>query len=283
MALNPDTLLNRPPIETRQKVNPFKVMLYALGVGADELKFVYEDGLEVLPTMAVTMAYPGFIWRDPAMGVTWQKILHGETSIILHAPLPVEGEVIGSSRFGPIFDKGADKGAVVYETREIHAEDGTHIATVRNATFLRGDGGYGGSSQGQPVPHPIPDRAPDLSIALPTAENLALIYRLSGDMNPLHADPTVAKAGGFPRPILHGLATFGIAGRALIRALTDNDPARLRRMDVRFSMPVFPGETIMTDIWHEADAAKGHRAAAWRCRVAERDAVVLNNGYVEFQ
>lgn len=277
MALDPDLFLSHPPIETRQRITPNKVILYALGVGASELPFVYEDGLKALPGMAVIMAYPGFIWRDPKFGVDWKNILHGETSIICHAPLPVSGELTGSSTFGPVFDKGAAKGAIVYQTREIHHEDGTHVATVRNATFLRGDGGFGGSSEGQPAPHAMPDRAPDIVHILPTAANQALIYRLSGDMNPLHIDPVVAAAAGFARPILHGLCTFGIAGRSLLAALADNEPARIRRIDARFSSPVYPGETIRTEIWRETAGS-----AAFRARVVERDLVVLNNGYVEF-
>lgn len=278
MPLDPDLLLSLPPIETRQRITPNKVILYALGVGAHELPFVYEDGLQALPGMAVVMAYPGFIWRDPALKVDFTKILHGETSIICHVPLPVSGELIGRTTFGPIFDKGAAKGAVVYQTREVHHEDGTHVATVRNASFLRGDGGFGGTADGQPAPHALPDRAPDLVHALPTAENQALLYRLSGDLNPLHVDPAAAKAGGFPRPILHGLCTFGIAGRALLRSLAGNDAARIKRIDARFSSPVFPGETIRTEIWRE-----GAGTAVFRSSVIERDTLVLNNGYVEFQ
>lgn len=279
MALNPDALLNLPPIETRQTIAPFQVMLYALGVGAHELPFVYEEGLQVLPTMAVTMAYPGFIWRDPALGVAWQKILHADTGLILHAPLPVEGELVGLTRFEAVYDKGADKGAMVVQRRDIALADGTPIATVRNTTYLRGDGGCGGSAGSQPAPHAIPDRAPDLVVSLGTRADQALLYRLaSGDMNPLHADPAVAKAAGFDRPILHGLASYGIAGRALLGALVDNDPARIRRLDARFSAPVFPGETIETSIWRETEGK-----AAFRARVIERDRVVLNNGYVEFQ
>lgn len=278
MAFDPDVLLNLPPIETRQKINPFKVMLYALGLGASELAFAYEEGLKALPSMAVVMAYPGFIWRDPRFGVVWQKVLHAETSATLHAPLPVEGELVGRTTFGPILDKGAEKGAIVYQTREIHTDGGTHVATVRNAHFLRGDGGFGGSAEGQPTPRAIPDRAPDLIDVLATAPDQALLYRLaSGDMNPLHVDPDVAKAAGFDRPILHGMATYGIAGRALLRALANNEPARIRRLDARFSAPVFPGETIETAIWREADGQ-----AAFRCRAVERDRIVLTNGYVEF-
>jgi acyl dehydratase len=277
MAIDPEALLAREPIVTRQTLTARDVMLYALGVGAQELSFVYEDGLKVLPTMATVLAYPGFVWKDFDLGADWRKVLHGETSVEIHAPLPVEGELVGSTTFGPIFDKGADKGTVCYVTREIRDAAGTLVATVRNSSFLRGDGGRGGSSEPQRKPHPLPDRAPDESVTLETTANQAMIYRLSGDYNPLHIDPEVAKAGGFDRPILHGLATYGVAGRAVLAALCGNDPARLKRLDARFASPVFPGETIRTDIWREGDGR-----ASYRSSVVERDLVVLNNGYVEF-
>jgi acyl dehydratase len=189
----------------------------------------------------------------------------------------VEGEVLGRATFGPIFDKGAAKGAVAYQTREIYLADGTHVATVRNASFLRSEGGFGGNSEGQPKPRAIPERAPDVAVALATATNQATIYRLSGDLNPLHIDPAVAQAAGFPRPILHGLATYGVVGRAILAALCDNMPERLKRLDARFSNPVFPGETIRTEIWHA-----GVGMAAFRAIAAERGQIVLNNGYAEF-
>jgi acyl dehydratase len=152
---------------------------------------------------------------------------------------------------------------------------------VRNATMLRNEGGFGGSGEGQPPPHPIPERAPDIVDRLGTAPNQALIYRLSGDLNPLHVDPAVAEAAGFPRPILHGLATYGFAGRAVLAAICDNQPERLKRLDVRFSRPMFPGETIKVEIWRDGDGDKGGRAA-FRATVEERNEVVLDNGYAEF-
>jgi acyl dehydratase len=277
MAFDADALIARAPIVSREVLEPSKVILYALGVGASELPFVYEEGLKALPTMAATLAYPGFVWRDYDLGADWRRVLHGETSIVLHAPLPLSGGLIGSTTFGPIFDKGAEKGAVAYQTREIHTTGGVHVATVRNGSFLRGNGGFGGSAEGQPKPHAIPDRAPDHVVSLPTAANQALIYRLSGDYNPLHVDPAIASEAGFPRPILHGLATYGVAGRAVLQALCANAPERLKRLDVRFASPVFPGETVRTEIWIE-----GEGRAAYRATVEERGQVVLNNGYVEF-
>lgn len=283
MTFDPNIILSMPPLVTRQTITPKDVMLYALGVGATELPFTYEDGLATLPTMAVVMAYPGFFWRDPKYGVTWQKIVHAETGFTLHAPLPVEGELVGTTHFGPIFDKGADKGAILYHTREVRTAAGELIATVRNTSFFRGDGGFGGTSEGQAVPHPVPERAPDLIETIATSVDQAKLYRLgSGDMNPLHVDPETARAAGFDKPILHGLCTYAVAGRALLRVLAANHPARIRRMDARLSSPVFPGDTIETAIWREGDGPEGQRRAAFRCRVVERDTIVLNNGYVEF-
>ena len=277
MTINPAALEARPPIVSRQTVTPRDVMLYALGVGADELAFVYEENLQMLPSMATTLAYPGFVWKDFDLGADWKKVLHGETSIEIHHPLPVEGELVGETRFGPFFDKGPDKGTVAYQTREIRNAHGNLLVTVRNGSFLRGDGGQGGSSDPQPRPRPMPDRPADEVITLPTAGNQAMIYRLSGDYNPLHIDPRVAMAGGFDRPILHGLATFGVAGRAVLFALCANRSDRLKRLDARFASPVYPGETIRTEIWREGEGVGSYRAI-----VLERDQVVLNNGYVEF-
>ena len=279
MAIDPDYLLGRDPVIVEQGWTQRDTILYALGVGSQDLDFVFEERLKALPTMAVVLGYPGFMWRDPAMGADWTKILHGEQSIIIHKPLPSEGTFIGENRITHLFDKGAGKGAIALVKRSIKGKDGTHYADTVATTFLRGDGGFGGTSVGAPVPHPVPeDRAADLSVTLPIAHNAALLYRLLGDLNPLHIDPDVAKAGGFDRPILHGLATYGVVGRALISALMGNDPARLRRMDARFSKPVFPGETIRADIWRE-----GSGKAAFQAFSVERDVMVLNNGYVEFE
>jgi acyl dehydratase len=277
VALDPDRLLQLPPQETRHSFTKRDTILYALGVGADDLRFVYEKGLQALPSMAVVLAYPGFFWQDPAYGISWQKILHGETSVELFATLPTEGDLLGRTCIDAIFDKGVDKGAIILTSRRIENSTGIHLATVRNTLLLRGDGGFGGQADGAPRPRPLPDdRAPDHVVKLPTDEKQALIYRLSGDYNPLHADLDVARAAGFPRPILHGLCTYGIAGRAVLSALCGNDPTLLKRMDVRFSSPVFPGETIRVEIWRE----DGDRAA-FRATAEERSVVVLNNGYAE--
>lgn len=287
MAFDYDYLMGLPPMETRQTLTGRDTILYALGVGAAldaptdpaELQFVYEAGLKALPTMAVVLAYPGFWAKEPKYGLTWQKSLQGEQSIELHRPLPVEASLRGVTTIDEIYDKGPEKGAVLFSSRRIYDDASDElIATVRQCSFLRGDGGFGGRSDGAPQPHPVPDRAPDAVVRLRTRPEQALIYRLSGDDNPLHADPVVAAQGGFPAPILHGLATYGFAGRAALKALCDNQPERLRRFDVRFSSPVFPGEELDVAIWRE-----GRGRAALRARAVQRDVVVLQNGYIEFE
>ena len=258
-------------------------MLYALGLGcgsdptdADDLRFVYEDGLVALPTMAVVLGGPGFWLKNDKTGVDWRRILHGEQSVIIHRPLAVAGRVIGRTRVTEIIDKGAGKGALMFSERTlIDQASGAPVATLASTTFMRGDGGFGGPSGPAPEPHTLPDRAPDAACDFATLPQAALIYRLSGDYNPLHADPKVAASAGFPRPILHGLCSFGIAGRALIKLACDNDPKRLKSMRLRFSAPAFPGETIRTEIWR--DGAQ----VSFRARVVERDLVILNNGLAQ--
>lgn len=260
-------------------------ILYALGVGLgcdpvdkQQLRFVYEEALAALPTMAVVLGHPGFWFKDPDTGVDWKRVLHGEQSLEIHRPLPTNGRIIGRTWIEEIIDKGPGKGALIYWNRTaIDEETGEPLCTMASTTFCRGDGGFGGPSGPTKTPHVLPDRPCDSVCDLPTLPQAALIYRLSGDYNPLHADPDVAQAGGFERPILHGLATFGVAGHALLKELCAYDTQRFRKMDVRFSSPVYPGETIRTEIWRDEPGV-----ASFRCRVVERDAIVLNNGRFEY-
>jgi len=256
-------------------------ILYALGLGcgaeasdAEDLRYVYEKGLVALPTMAVVLASPGNWLGSKDSTVDYTKVLHGEQYLTLHRPLPSSGTVVGQGRIVDLLDKGKDKGAVLYAERTITDKaTGALIATLTSAAMLRGDGGFGGKPGPQPQPHPLPDGPPPTRVDIKTHINSALIYRLSGDRNPLHADPQVAKAGGFKTPILHGLCTYGVAGRAVVRACCGGDPARLTSLQVRFSAPVYPGETIRTEIWPESNRV------SFRARVVERDVVVLNNGF----
>lgn len=284
MALDPRKLFATPVPEVRQPYGDKDVILYALGVGAgadprlDELRLVYEADLAILPTMAVVLGYPGFWQREPRYGIDWPRVLHGEQSVEIHRPLAPRGEILSRPVLERIVDKGADKGAVLTWSRRLYDADGeTLLATVRQSSFLRGDGGCGDWGDGAGIDIlPLPEREPEASLALSTRPEQALLYRLSGDYNPLHADPEVARSAGFPGPVLHGLCTYGFAARAVAHLACDGDPARLRRFDVRFSKPVFPGETLRTDVWREPGGV-----LRFRCVATERDVVVLNNGLAE--
>lgn len=256
-------------------------LLYALavGVGADavdpkQLRYVYEEAdLQTLPTLALVVAYPGFWMRDPKYGFNWQQVLHAEEAIEFHQPLPPAGTVNGVTVIEDVVDRGADKGCFVYLKKELRSEDNkTLYATVSSNTLARADGGFGGNSQPKPAMPAPPDRPADVVCDLPTPFNAALIYRLCGDMNPLHADPQVATGAGFERPILHGRCTLGVAMHALLRSCCDYDATRMQTLNVRFSSPFLPGETLRTEIWHE------HGTAHFRSSSLERGVVVLNNG-----
>ena len=283
MPLDPDKLLALKIPEVEHSYGPRDCILYALGLGLgqdpmdeNELAFVYEKGLKVLPTFPVVQGYSAYTFRRPELGITWTHVVHGEHAVRLHAPIAPEGTVIGRSRILDVIDKGEGRGALIYsERRIIDKPSGALIATINQTTFCRADGGFGGDKRETPAPHAIPERAPDMVCDLTTRPEMALIYRLSGDINPLHAEPAFARAGGYPRPILHGLATFGVAGHALLKSLCGYDPARLTAMAGRFSAPVFPGETIRTEIWRDGGVV------SFRARVVERDVIAINNGRAE--
>jgi len=281
MAIDAQKLLDFPIPEIRQTLRWQDCALYALslGLGADPLdeaalRYVTEGpGMLALPSMAVVLGYPGFWLADPATGVDALRLVHGEQSLTLHAPLPISGEVIGRSRVTGLVDRGAGKGALLYTERMIlDAATGAKLATLGQTTVLRGDGGFGGAAGPVRKPPPSPEGTPALVVDLPTRPEIALLYRLNGDHNPLHSDPAVARAAGFPRPILHGLASFGLVARALLKDVCGGDPARFGSMECRFSAPVFPGETIRTEIWPNATGA------AFQARVLERDLMVIGNG-----
>lgn len=249
--------------------------LYALGLGCgaapDELKFVYEKNLQALPTMAVMMGGAANAFLEQG-GIDYSMIVHGEQRLTLHQPLPPAGTMISEGRCLGVVDKGAGKGALVNVESTARGEDGTLYATAIMTLFCRGDGGFGGPSESELTLEPVPTRAPDHEVAIPTLPQQAAIYRLSGDRNALHIDPETATRVGFPGPILHGLCTYGIAGRAIMRTCAGNDPARIAGLDARFSSPVYPGETVTTRIWRDGDAL------AFECVVAERGVTVIKNG-----
>lgn len=281
MALDYRHLMAYPVPAVEQHYTWRDSALYALaaGLGADpldpaQLRYVYEPEMMALPTLATVLGYPGFWMRAPDVGIDWVRLVHGEQALEMHRPLPVQGHVVGETRVVGIADKGADKGAVVYTQRRL-LDGGTRepIATLSMSTFCRGDGGCGGND---PAPYTLratPSRPPDLSCDLPTLPQQALLYRLNGDLNPLHADPVVAARAGFARPILHGLCTYAVACHAVLRSVCDYDASRLKGLQVRFAAPVFPGETLRTELWREAGGA------AFRVKALERDVVVLSHGW----
>jgi acyl dehydratase len=258
-------------------------MLYALGIGFGrdpmderELTYVYEkdlkkENIRTVPTMGVVIATGQRLLAGA--GINFLMVLHGEQRIELHRPLPSAATIVHDSEITAAVDKGKDKGAVVYtETRIRLKESGEPLCTLGSSLFARGDGGFGGPSEGGFKPHPIPQRAPDTRFEAETLPGQALLYRLNGDRNPLHADPEVAKKAGFQRPILHGLCTYGTTCRAIIQNLCDYDATRIRNFDVRFSAPVIPGETIVVDAWQDGDVV------SFECSVKERDLKVIKNG-----
>jgi acyl dehydratase len=286
MAIDYQFLKNMPPLVTEQQYSAKDTILYALGVGAGLasavdaacLPFVFEKSLMPLSTMATVLAYPGFWAQDPKYGITWRKLLHRDQSVEIFEPLAPTGHVRGEVTVDEIYDRGAEKGALLSFSRKIFDRaGGRHIATVRQVNMLRADGGFGGPPDTLPAGHPAPDRAPDHVVRLATGADQALIYRLSGDMNPLHIDPATARSAGFERPILHGLSSFGVLGLGATIGLCGHDARRIRRLDARFSSPVYPGETFEVLLWRE-----GPGRAALEARVIERNLTVIRNGYLEF-
>jgi acyl dehydratase len=261
-------------------------LLYAIGIGAgtDELAFTTENTAgvdqQVFPTFACVAMAGDRIRKDggkspfasvgsfnPAM------LVHGEQGITLHRPLPVEAEFVSTGKITGIYDKGS--GAVIaFENSATAKDSGEPLFTLRQSLFIRGEGGFGGD-RGPSAPKVDLDRAPDHVVSYTTRPDQALIYRLSGDRNPLHSDPSFAKMGGFDRPILHGLCSFGFTGRALLHTLCGGDPARFHSMDARFSKPVLPGDTLTVSMWVEGDRAH------FRTERAPGE-VVIDNGVLSF-
>lgn len=226
------------------------VVLYALGVGAkvDELDFLYEGrGPKVLPTFAVVPSFAAMMSVAGDLGANPMMILHGEQKVILHRPIPPSATLKTTSEVKGIYDKG--KGALVVVEAKTVDEKGEGVFDNVFSIFVRGEGGFGGDRGPEAVKADPPSAPPDFEIVEATTREQALLYRLSGDINPLHADPNMAKFGGFDRPILHGLCTFGHAGRAILRGACGGDPAKLRSFGARFAGVVFPGDTLTTRGW----------------------------------
>lgn len=251
MALNLDALGKVLGPETFE-YGPDQAILYALGVGveANELQFLYENNLKVLPSFCVVATRRSkHLGIYQLLNISLQKLLHGENRIEIFQPLPKQATFTATNTIKAIYDKGPGKGAVV--VTEIEAKDAEGKLLFRNisSAFVRGEGGWGGDRGPSGPKNVPPDRTPDEFVVYETEPDQAIIYRLSGDKNPLHIDPDFAKLAGFDKPILHGLCTYGHVCRAVLRAFCDNEPARLRMLEVRFSGVVYPGETLTTELW----------------------------------
>ena len=283
MPLNYENVLNCRIPEVEQQLTKRDTILYALGVGLgadpcdrDQLRFVYEESLQALPTMAIILGYPGPWHARGDTGITRSHVVHGEQGFTIHRPLPIEGAITGKTRVTSVIDKGKDRGALVTTACEVtDRASGELICALTSTTFCRADGGFGGPTGPVKKPHPVPDTAPHKICDLATLPQAALIYRLSGDDNPLHADPAYAAKAGFKMPILHGRRTFSVAGHAILRTCCGYDPARFRSMEGRFSSPVYPGETIRTEMWLDGNVV------TFRSTVPARGVTVLNNGRAE--
>jgi acyl dehydratase len=261
MSIRSDLLLAHAFPEARQRYTKRDAILYALGLGLgrvptdpDDLPYLLEDGLRALPTFAVTLGSPGAWIRAPEFGVNYAKLVHYEQDAKFHTTLPAEAEIVSGTRVASVTDRGEGRGAIVVVERVIRDASGqASYCTLRQTLLLRDDGGFGG----EPPPREatlIPEREADTLATFAVDLRAALLYRLSGDWNPLHADPAAAKAGGFERPILHGLASYGVAAVAVARACGFG-PEQVTGLRCRFSGVVFPGDTLTFRIWREADRA----------------------------
>jgi acyl dehydratase len=284
MSARYDELMAMKNVGEKYAYTDRDVMLYAygIGMGADpmdekELAYVNEayytaKPLKVVPTFASVAAWgagPGDMKLNRVM------VVDGERDITFHRPLPVKASITADSRVLAVYDKGKDKGVVISNTTVLKDEQGQELATLLASRFARGDGGFGGPALEQPKAHEMPKRTPDQTIEITTRPDQALIYRLCGDRNPLHSDPEFAAKGGFPRPILHGMCTYGITCRGVLQTYADYDASAFKRHAVRFSSPVYPGETVVMDLWKDGNVV------SFEAKVKERGVTVIKSGRTE--
>jgi len=278
MALNLDT--------QGQKIGPIireytwrDPILYALGVGAgfSELQYCYEKNLKVIPSFPMA-AIMDFFWQvGTTANVNPAGVLHGEQDLVFHNPIPIQGTLITEGHITNIYDKGKDKGALVVAESDTSHSNGDLLVTSIITIFARLDGGFGGENI-PPKKIIFPDLPPDMVVKDTPSENQPLLYRLTGDLFPLHVDPEFAKLAGFAEPIMHGLCTYGFACRALVQNLVPAEPERVRRIDCRFSKPLYPGVSIETLIWKTSPGK-----AVWKTVNTETGEVVITNGVFKYE
>lgn len=266
MGLNPDAV-GATGGPNNRSWDSKDALLYALGVGAgtldpvkEELSFTTENSHEVeqqvLPTMAVVLGLGSSMGKIG--NIDWGRLLHGSQGITLHREIPAEGTAVCTDRIVAMWDKGEGKNAIIEtEIEAVLEATGEPLFTSRSTIVIRGAGGFGGERGASSSAAAIPETNPTHSVTYSVRDDQALLYRLSGDRNPLHSDPWFAgELAGFPKPILHGLCTYGFTGRALLHSLCGSDPARFKSMDGRFTSPVFPGEDLTVNMWVDGDTAQ---------------------------
>jgi len=280
MPIDPSKALGAKLPESESAYTKDQVILYHLGIGAGvpatdpgELEYTYEKDLKVLPSFAVIPAFGsmGGIGSIPGLQFNLAMLLHGEQEVILHKPLPPEQKLVSSAHIPEIYDKG--KAALVILESTARDESGEPLFTNRFSLFIRGEGGFGGES-GPKAGNAAPDRAPDGVVESKTLPQQALIYRLSGDKNPLHADPEFAKMAGFDRPIIHGLCSYGVVCKAIVDEVLGGDVTRVARYQARFAGVGFPGETYQTSYWKEGEKV------LIQAKSVERDAPIISNAAI---
>jgi len=283
MPIDPSKALAAEFPVQRGEWGPDDVILYHLGLGAGfekptdakELEYTYEENLKVLPSYGVIPVMGTLSGLDdmPGVDINFMMVLHGSQDLVIHRPIPVSGAVEHKKRIAEIWDKGK-AALIVMET--VSSDTDGPLFTNRFGIFARGEGGFGGES-GPPAANKAPERAPDFTLESKTMPNQALIYRLCGDKNPLHADPKFAQMGGFDKPILHGLSSFGVVCKAVVDGALEGDVTRVARYQVRFAGVVFPGETVITSVWREGNQLL---VAA---KTKERDTPVVSNAAIELR
>jgi acyl dehydratase len=278
MVLSAQSMLDFPVPDATQTVTAKDAILYALSVGygtnpleASALRRVYERDLLTAPTFANIVAHAGAWMKET--GADWARLVHAEQRLTIHRLVPLDTPMISRSRVLSVVDRGVEKGMFISFERVLATVDGNEpIATIMQTNACRGDGGCGSAGSPPEALAKVPDRAPDLDFSVDLSDSAALLYRLNGDLNPLHVDPQAASLGGFPRPILHGLCSFGYAGYAIVAAIDPSMVTDLGSIAARFSAPVFPGETITFQIWREGAEVR------FRGIVAARGVTILDNG-----
>ena len=283
--MNLEKVLGKQFAPIEQTVSEHDCILYALGLGLGteptnpaHLQFAYEKNLKVFPSQAVVIADAGNWDADPELEIDWVKLLHGEQSLIQHQHMQAGRTYIAQNRVLGVIDKGVDKGSIIYFEKTLtDKQSGELTSTMTASLFARGDGGCGSSDYRPATSIDLPERAEDKTVQIVVPQNAALIYRLSGDLNPIHSDPDIARKAGFDRPILHGLCTFGLAIRALLDTYCDADPTKLESINVRFSAPVYPGETVYVRFWRENNGIN------FDTLVKERNTKVLDRGLAQIR